>query len=430
MSYSHDRFENRTPRHQRKKELTVLIFISLIIISTIFVYTYFLFFPIITSKYPKINIRYENELSATGYNNCTFELNSNDESEKIFLLDGKIKIRGSGDKQGVNRWPKKGYRIELSEEESLLGMRKDDDWLLLAMYLDYPRMRIKMCFDVWGRLEPTNPTAIAPESEYVTLFLNGEFEGLYLLVEKNDRRLYGLEDVQNNINSSFIFQVKGHTILDTYLPAAWEQDWPNEDEGIYIMEEILTPLFSFINDSSDAEFFNCKNGIFSKFDKLNLIDFFVFNYFIYHEDFWIKNYFIIRNSYPNKLFLVPWDYDHSFGGFRGNEYEADDNNELYIREHNRLYDRLIGNNDFIKNCSDRWFQLRNDLWTDEFFSDTLTENYEEIDDILEIETDMWNPVVFNENWHNDSDKSVEKLYQWITDRLKFCDIYFDSKYSL
>jgi len=49
---------------------------------------------------------------------------------------------------------------------------------------------------------------------------------------------------------------------------------------------------------------------------------------------------------------------------------------------------------------------------------------------MERETEMWNQVALNENWNNDADESVEKLYRWITERLKFCDSNFESKYNL
>ena len=156
----------------------------------------------------------------------------------------------------------------MSQQKSLLGLREDDDWILFAMYMDYPRMRIKICLELWRGLEPFNPTAILPRSKYVTLYLNGEFQGLYLLAEKNDRRLFGLDDAQNNIDSSLIFQYRYPDPFGIYRSENWEQDWPNEDENIYIMDEIMTDLVFFIHYSSDELFFNPVNGIFAKFDKL------------------------------------------------------------------------------------------------------------------------------------------------------------------
>jgi len=172
------------------------------------------------------------------YINCTFQLSTNDGTDEFEPLKSKIRIRGSG--TGWNEFsPKKDFRIKLSDDKSLLGMRRDDDWLLIGMYSDYPQMRIKMAFDVFRSLQPTNPTAILPRSQYVLLYLNGDFQGLYLLAEKNDRELFYLDEAQNNLNSSLIFQTKFNTDLKQYDKEVWEQDWPNDYEGIYIMEQIL-----------------------------------------------------------------------------------------------------------------------------------------------------------------------------------------------
>ena len=36
---------------------------------------------------------------------------------------------------------------------------------------------------------------------------------------------------------------------------------------------------------------------------------------------------------------------------------------------------------------------------------------------------MWNPGDMREEWNNDIDTSIKNLYEWIPDRLDFCDNY-------
>ena len=405
-------FEDKYPIHRRKKELLVLIVISFISLSTLFYFTYIKYSQLNLSKYPQINIICKDEIKTGDYINCTFELNIDDEFDKVFPIKARIKIRGSG--HGWNaKSPKKEYRIELSIQKSFLGMRKDDDWQLFAMYYDLPRTRIKLSIELWRSLESTNPTAILPKSEYVCLFINGQYQGLYLLAERTDRKLFGLDNAQNNIDSSLIFQAS--------FP--WVQDWPNENNDIYIMDDILTDLFSFIINSSDEEFFNTETGIYSKFDKQNLIDFLLFNYFINHRDFWEYNYYLIRNTNPSKFYLCPWDFDSSFGQMGGSFRIPNENPESEIRR-NLIYNRLIDNEDFMLDCKNRWIYLREDLWTEDFILNMLVEFYEEIEYLYEIEKNMWDPEVVKSKWHNKFDDSISHLYQYIPARLEFCDIYF------
>ena len=414
-------FINKKRIHRHRKEAYVIFILGIIAISTVFFYTYIKYSPILPSDFPTINIISEGEIKKDDYVDCILELDDKKSSEPIKPINSKIKIRGRYNAE----LPKKGYRIELSVEKSLLGMRKDDDWLLMAMYSDLNHMQIKLAFDLYRSLKSTNPTAILPDSEFVCLYINSEFQGLYLLMEKNDRRLFGLDDAQSSINSSLIFQSSYfHRNFITYLNEEWEQDWPNEDEGIYIMDEVMTELVEYIRDSPNEIFFDEEMGIFAKFDKLNLIDFYIFNFFILHDDFWDHNYFIVRNTYPNKFFLVPWDFDRCFGQWLTRNSGPETNHENFVRENNELFNRLLNNVQFREDLKNRWFQLREELWTEEYILDVVSDMYDEIKEILEIDSKIWYPWLFGDDWEQRVDESIDWLYDWISNRLEFCDMYF------
>ena len=420
MSVS-EQFEKKQLIHRRKKAFLAFLLISSIMISAIFYYTYIIYSPINSKEIPIVKISSNDDVKKNSYVNCTFELESDDELDNIPQLDSKIKLRGRLNAE----LPKKGYRIELSEEKSLLGMRKDDDWILLAMYRDLTNMRIKLSFDLWRSLELTNPLAILPETKYVILFLNGEFKGLYLLAEKNDRRLFNLDNAQNNYNSSLIFQSDSHKrSFEEHSNKEWDQDWPNEYDGFYIKDDIFSKLVPFIRDTSNIEFFDAKTGIYSVFDKLNLIDFLIFNYFILHKDFWSHNFFLIRNSSPSKFILIPWDFDVSFGQSLNEKHSSSENPESEILSNNYIYRRLMKNREFMRDVKERWLFLRESFWMKDSILDMLLDTYEEIKDISEIDMKMWYPWYLDMEWELKIDEAVEYLFDWIPKRLEFCDSYF------
>ncbi|MFX0071856.1 MAG: CotH kinase family protein [Candidatus Hermodarchaeota archaeon] len=414
-------FLGKPPLKNKKKELIVFSLLAIISLSAILYYTYMIHSPVLPSDFPTVNIITEGDIKKDDYINCKIEVDDKESSDPIELLNSKIKIRGKYNAE----LPKKGYRIELSEEKSLLGMRKDDDWLLLAMYSDLSNLQIKLAFDLYHMLKPRNPTAILPDSEYVCVYVNGEFQGLYLLMEKNDRRLFGLDDAQNSINSSLIFQSSYfHNNFISYINDEWEQDWPNEYDGIYIMDKIMMDLVSFVRDTSNEEFFDSESGVYSVFDKQNLIDFYVYNFFILHDDFWDHNYFIIRNTYPSKFTLVPWDFDRCFGLWLSKSGSPERNDEEFIQNNNYLFFRLLSNEDFRTEMKARWFQLREQLWTEEYILDLVSENYEEIREILRIDAAKWYPWLFGDDWEERLDEAIDWLYNWIPERILFCDMYF------
>ena len=92
-----------------------------------------------------------------------------------------------------------------------------------------------------------------------------------------------------------------------------------------------------------------------------------------------------------------------------------------INEVNHLFKRLINNDSFLEECKERWFYLRNVLWTEEFILNMISDNYEQIKDLLELEKDLW----YSDN--NDEDlinNAIIDLYDWIPKRIEFCDHYF------
>ncbi len=419
-----NKLNKNVPINRNRRILFVVLIIGAFLFSFLIYFTYYLNSPINQTEIPKINIDCEEEeLDNEDYISCTFELISKKESESVSPMKSKIKIRGSFNAQ----MPKKGYRIELSQQKSLLGMRKDDDWQLFALFLDLPHMRVKLSFDLWRSLQQTNPTAMLPDSEYVILYINGKFQGIYLLAEKNDRRLFELSDPQHNIYSSLIFQAGSHDMnFIAYSQGDWDQDWPNEDEGYFIMDSVMIDLTSFIRNSNESQFFNSTSGIYSKFDKLNLIDFYLFNFFQLHKDFWSQNYFLVRNSYPNKFILIPWDFDSSFGQFYSRKYSSREDPTNEIMSRNYLYNRLLHNAEFRTELKNRWFQLREEVWTEEFILNILSEIYEEIKTLVEIDAKMWYQGIFGDNWKQKLEESIDNLFEWIPDRLIFCDDYFQA----
>ncbi|MFX1257992.1 MAG: CotH kinase family protein, partial [Promethearchaeota archaeon] len=253
---SKEQLKSKKPIKQWKKDLVVFGFMASLTISILNYYVSFLDSP---TYLPEVYISFSDNIDKDNYINCTFSLDHDP-------VLAKIRIRGA---TNSNR-PKKGYRLEFYTQKSLLGMREDDDWLLFANYMDNTRMRVKLSFDLWRSLqEMDHDEAILPDSEYVSLFINRNFQGLYLLAEKNDRKLFDLDRELDGVDSGLIFQVKSHTTFREYEEDCWEQDWPNP-EDLKIMDEVLSDLIDFVNNAPDNDFFNDTIGIFSKFNKINV----------------------------------------------------------------------------------------------------------------------------------------------------------------
>lgn len=96
---------------------------------------------------------------------------------------------------------KKPWKVALKDKngeqrkESILGMRKDDDWILNPMYSDMSRVREKTGYQLWEKTSAVTGSFIASSRmQYVELLLNGSYHGVYGLTEPLDGRQLGLSD--------------------------------------------------------------------------------------------------------------------------------------------------------------------------------------------------------------------------------------------
>lgn len=89
-----------------------------------------------------------------------------------------LTIRGRGNTSWTNM-PKKSYKIEFLKKQSMLGMPKDRDWALIANDADKTLMKNYLMNHLSAKLG----AYYAPKCEFVELFLNREYLGVYLLTE-------------------------------------------------------------------------------------------------------------------------------------------------------------------------------------------------------------------------------------------------------
>lgn len=75
---------------------------------------------------------------------------------------------------------KKSYQIKLTSPADLLEMGKSDTWILLCNVFDISYIRNKLTYDMALQANMQG----SPRSEYVDVYFNGVYNGMYLLCEK------------------------------------------------------------------------------------------------------------------------------------------------------------------------------------------------------------------------------------------------------
>ena len=162
---------------------------------------------------PKVVIDMGIIANSSGINNLT---------DPFSGYNGKIGIEYRGN--STQGFDKKTYSVELrtnldqDTSVSLLGMPKEEDWILHAMVIDKSLLRIPMAFSIWNQMGH-----YGARYRYVELVLDGEYQGIYILTEKikMDKNRVDIAKLAND-------DLAGDSLTGGYILRI---DWVNSTDG-------------------------------------------------------------------------------------------------------------------------------------------------------------------------------------------------------
>ncbi len=372
-----------------------------------------LMFSCIDNQLPTINVVYDEDISWDEKDECKIIYS---DSYRSFEANAGVKRRG-----GISRqYYKHSFTIEFYNKFPLLGLPKDDDWILNANCIDKTFMRHKISYDIFREMNSNN---IAPKSDYINLSLNGEYEGLYILMQKMNAKTLGV-DKKDDMAMVFkeppiFYKNKLEFVRDSLN--YYDQRFPK----IYKLDKTkyIESLKDFLFNASDAEF--AKN-IGKWFDIENVIDWHIILLFTNNSDGIMKNFFLYKIDSETPLRFALWDYDHSFGRDGDNELNMLDR----VLDCNRsvLLKRLseIPETKYLPKLKKRWFELREaDIISYDNFAYHIEKNDNIIRKHVEKNFEKW-PV--NSEWYyddNNYEQELEIMLKYAKIRIKQLDEYFE-----
>jgi hypothetical protein len=108
---------------------------------------------------------------------------------RLYTADGQLNatavvdsLQGHGNSTWQPWMAKKPYSLRLSRDTDLLGLGAGSRWVLLADAFDLSAIKNKMTYD----MAKNAGMPYAPDCQWVDLYLNGMYAGLYLLTERNE----------------------------------------------------------------------------------------------------------------------------------------------------------------------------------------------------------------------------------------------------
>lgn len=343
-----------------------------------------------------------------------------------------IRIRGASS----TAMPKKAYRLTLYKEDysdtngiSLLGMRRDDDWILYASYSDESKIRDATGWALWGKMGAyiMGDAQGTINLRYTEVIINGMYSGFYVFMERFDQKTLDLDEddvlfVGKTWDTPSADVMKGLTPETTYYGGI-ERKYPDEDEigegksrGWDVLAEYVRAIYE--TDGSDFA-----RAIEKTANIQNHLDYWLFLQIIMGEDnLWKNTYYAIIDG---KIYCFPWDLDVTFGlGWDGGV-----KNFLYRNKKaaTNLYDHRCGRRivkyypgaaNYVKK---RWQEL-------------LDQNIATVDGIMEMAegywNDLWRSGAFMRNLNRWPDTSYVEDLDYFREsmqrRIEFLDDYIKS----
>jgi hypothetical protein len=327
-----------------------------------------------------------------------------------------IKCRGGMS----SKYSKHSYALELDSVRSLNGMSEEDDWILNASYIDKTFMRHKLSYDIFRGMSEANKSA---KSEYVTLKLNSEYKGLYILMKELTASSVGL-----NKNDSSAQFYKDPPIFRRKLDAdqrdtvnVLNQKFPKWN--IETTKNDLWDLREFILTSSDQEFVSRYDEYI---DLSNIIDWHLLLMLSNGGDGVLKNFYIYKLDQNTSFRIAIWDCDHSFGRDGDNELNMLNTTPNY--EQNILLKKLLSSKElkYKELLKKRWRELRKrGVFSEEKIASLMKNMESSMQKEINANAEKW-PL--DAKWYYDQNsykQEVELMKKFIRFNLDTLDRYFE-----
>lgn len=306
-----------------------------------------------------------------------------------------IKIRG----QTSADFPKKGYGVELKARPctnvadtachdtslKVLGMPKNADWVFHGPYVDKTLIRNALAHWLYQRTG-----RYSSRFKFFELYLNGQYKGVYLLLEKIKRAKARVhiaklkdEDISDDeVTGGYVLSVD--KVENNSTNGLDKVGFKSKDGSPVVMRSPKKEKTNKAQQDYIKNFFNsieqkCDNGDVTTNGCSDILDLDAAVDYIMHEDVtnntdaYICSFYMFKDkdSKGGKLQLgAPWDFNLGFGayqrvggektdGWRVPQSAKSGSGEWFVA---KWIQNLWSNNTFQQMYKARWAELRSGVW--------------------------------------------------------------------
>jgi len=385
-------------------------------------------------------------------NNSTGLNNTNDTT---FEYNGYIGIEDRGSSSLM--FEKKSFNVETRTSTgtnlnvSLLGLPAENDWVLYAPYSDKSLMRNVLAYQM-GNLTGR----WSPHTRYCELYINNEYRGVYVLIEKIKR-----DNNRLNLASLKPVDISGDELTGGYIlkidrpdPGAWISPYKarNDIQNVPISyvdpkyEDLATQQRTYIKDyvtnfETALRSVNYKDPIKGYRPFVNLVsfvDYYIINEITRNLDGYRLSTFFYKDkdSKGGKLTMGPfWDYDIALGN--ANFFNAGSTTGWVVDGLGNgdeygipfWWDKLRLDPYFNSQLKIRWNELRSNKFSNVNLNsiiDSCTIRLNAAQQRNFLKFNILNTYIWPNNYVGGTySKEIIYLKNWVRDRLSWLDSQFN-----
>ena len=362
--------------------------------------------------------------------------------------DGHITIERRGNSSQWN--DKRPYRFETVDQDgennnvALLGMPEENDWVLYAPWQDKTMIRNVLAYQLSNDMG-----RYASRTRYVELYLNGDYQGIYVLMEKIKRdnarvdisKLNPEEIEGDDLTGGYILKFDWFFTGDNIGGFQSENDgttynyhYPKPSDIVPEQEEyIQNYIDDFENIMLSSHYADSITGYPSKMNVESFVDFILVQELAKNVDAYRLSTYIYKDkdSIDNRLTAGPvWDFNHGFGNCDyGQTWEPED----WLLEYNPeggdqmsfWWELLWQDENFRAKVSDRYSELRSNIFSESHIFEIIDNSVFDMGESINRNFLKW-PVLGIYLWPNFQvfdtyEEEILYLKSWISQRLSWMD---------
>jgi hypothetical protein len=370
--------------------------------------------------------------------------------------NGKIGVEFRG--HSSQMFPMKSLGLELrndlnvSVDQSILGMPKESDWVMYAPFTDKTLMRNFLAYTISSELGHWSARC-----RYVELVVNGNYRGVYVFMEKikrNSNRVAITKMAKTDISGDAV--TGGYIFSLDKDPNGWFSSFsPPNGNGINFpqfsfvvpkIEDVVPEQKEYLEsyvDSFEAalagnNFQDPVNGVRKFADLSSFMDYFIINELSHNVDgYRLSSYFYKdRNSKNSRIIAGPvWDYDLAF---RNADYCNGSNTDTWAFNFNYVcandgaglvpfwWEKLMKDTAYTATLRCKWKDLRKTVLSETHIFQLIDSIQNLVQEAQARHFEKW-PILGQYVWPNPNPiptsyaGEITALKDWITARLKWMD---------